>query len=247
MHSTFIADPATAGPSTSRAVRWGNRVLQLLRRRERLTPPPGPLASSEARLNFFHLAAQTIVHGVPGDFVEIGCNSGDSSLLFQRVLQQLAPHRKLHLYDSFQGVPAGNEMDEGSYTKGEMRTEEGALRGRFAAAGLPLPPIHAGWFEDTLPATLPAQIAFAMIDADLYASTLTALQHVYPRLSSRAACVFGVYCDPSEFDPPNRSLKFRSPGVKKACDEFLRDKPEKVSVLYAGHYTCGYFQKLPAS
>jgi O-methyltransferase len=55
--------------------------------------------------------------------------------------------------------------------------------------------------------------------------------------------MFGVYCDPTRYDPRLRSLKYRSPGAKRACDEFFVDKPEKVSVLYAGDYTNGYFRR----
>ena len=45
------------------------------------------------------------------------------------------------------------------------------------------------------------------------------------------------------YTPLSRSPGTSSPGVKKACDEFLADKPESVSVLYSGHYTTGYFRK----
>jgi hypothetical protein len=36
----------------------------------------------------------------------------------------------------------------------------------------------------------------------------------------------------------------RSPGVKRATDEFFRDTPESVCVLYAGEYFNGYFRKV---
>ena len=32
-------------------------------------------------------------------------------------------------------------------------------------------------------------------------------------------------------------------GVKKACDEFFADKPEKLNILIAGNYTSAYFRK----
>ena len=34
------------------------------------------------------------------------------------------------------------------------------------------------------------------------------------------------------------------PGVKQACDEFFKDKPEKVSVLISGFERHGYFRKI---
>jgi O-methyltransferase len=51
-------------------------------------------------------------------------------------------------------------------------------------------------------------------------------------------CVIDDYCDP-EFSDWNFL-----PGVKKACDEFFADKPEKVATLYAGFAAQGYFRKL---
>jgi O-methyltransferase len=64
------------------------------------------------------------------------------------------------------------------------------------------------------------------------------LQHTYPRLPPGAVCVIDDYCDPSFSD-----WNFL-PGVKKACDEFFADKPEKVAPLYAGFAAQGYFRKL---
>ena len=55
--------------------------------------------------------------------------------------------------------------------------------------------------------------------------------------------MFGVYCDERVHVPYTRNLKYLSPGVKAAVDEFLGDKPEEMSVLYSGDYTSGYFKK----
>jgi hypothetical protein len=33
------------------------------------------------------------------------------------------------------------------------------------------------------------------------------------------------------------------PGVKRACDEFFADKPERMYALYAGPYAHGFFRK----
>ena len=76
------------------------------------------------------------------------------------------------------------------------------------------------------------------MDGDLYESILTPLEGVYPRLSKGAVCLIDDYSHPAilkGFD--------KWQGVKTACDEFLRDKPEAVSVLYAGEYAHGFFRK----
>lgn len=100
------------------------------------------------------------------------------------------------------------------------------------------PEIHAGWFKDTLPGALPDRICFAHLDGDLYSSVKESLESVYPRLSRGAIVVIDDYSDPERLDVHNVL-----PGVKRACDEFLRDKEETVHVLIGGHEAHGYFTK----
>ncbi len=33
------------------------------------------------------------------------------------------------------------------------------------------------------------------------------------------------------------------PGVKRACDEFFADEPERVSYIYSGAFSHGFFRK----
>ena len=97
-----------------------------------------------------------------------------------------------------------------------MKTSKQILIDNFKKHGLRIPEIHEGWFSDSLLQGLPEQICFAHLDGDLYDSILTSLQ-------------FGSNL---------------LPGVKAACDEYLRDKPEKVSLIYAGNHSHGFFRKL---
>lgn len=81
--------------------------------------------------------------------------------------------------------------------------------------------------------------SFAYLDGDLYDSILISLKHVYPRLTKGAICLIDDYNDPS-INPVGWN---KLPGVKKACDEYLSNKPEKVTLLYAGVYPHGFFRK----
>lgn len=204
----------------------------------------GHMANIEFRMNLFHLLSQTLENEVPGDIVEIGCNAGESSVVMQAIIQQIDPTRKLHVYDSFQGVPPGTEADAGVYKPGDMAISEEHLYRHFKSLNLQVPIVHPGWFKDTLPTSLPGKIAFALIDADLYESTLLSLQSVYPRLSPRAICLLGVYWAPRMGGATTTLMKLKSPGVKRACDMFLADKPERISVLLSGNCTSGYFRKI---
>lgn len=247
MHNTFITEyfQHWKPPTPSAPVRAVNQLLARLGKSVRLMhKSPDVMGSVESRMNIFHLANQVLEYGVPGDFAEVGCHAGYSSTVLQRVLLNHGREGALHVFDSFQGLPAQLKAeDQGAYEPGEMGASLDLFKQNFATAGLPLPHIHPGWFSDTLPTGLPERIAFALIDADIYESTLTALEHVYPRLSPGAVCMFGVYWDPAVYEPPTDSLKYKSPGVKKACDAFFADKPESVSVLYCGDYSAGYFRK----
>jgi O-methyltransferase len=68
---------------------------------------------------------------------------------------------------------------------------------------------------------------------------MESLEHVYPRLSRGAVVVVDDYCDPSVLERNNIL-----PGAKKACDEFLAGKPEKMTVLIAGPEAHAYFRKM---
>jgi len=246
MHNTFIVEYFHWKRPKSLVVEYGNKVLGRLGLPLRLTTPEPPIMGSvESRMNIFHFANEVIAHDVPGDFVEVGCNAGFSSAILQKVLRDQRSDRKLYCFDSFEGLPSALDSKDGSaYEPGEMTASRQGFENNLRSVGLDLPVIHQGWFEDTLPKGLPGQISFALIDGDLYKSTMTALQNVYPRLSKGAVCMFGVYWDDKVYRPPTRSIKYQSPGVKAATDEFFADKPEKVSVLYSGEYSNGYFYKL---
>ena len=231
----------------SRKIRIVNNLLQKLGFWARLSTPvnTGGMTSVEQRINMYHLASSVLLYDVSGDFVEVGCHSGQSATLFQKIIRHFDTNRTLHVYDSFEGLPEVSPEDgKTSFEKGQMATTREVLLSNFQQLGLEPPVVHQGWFEDTLPTELPERIAFAHLDGDLYASVKTSLEYVYPKLSKGAVCLIDDYCDPAIFDAYNPF-----PGVKQACDEFMIDKREKVSVLYAGYDSelgygsHGYFRK----
>ncbi len=192
-------------------------------------------------MNIYHLVSQVLVGGVPGDLVEVGCNEGQSCVLIQKVIDFYDPKRRLHAYDSFKGLPPpqAKDSDKPFLNAGGLRATPEKLLENFRNVGLRPPNIHVGWFQDTLPTQLPDRICFAHLDGDFYESILISIQHVYPRLSKGGVCLIDDYCDPAVNKGWNKL-----PGVKKACDEYLADKQERVYDLYAGGYSHGYFRKL---
>jgi O-methyltransferase len=203
----------------------------------------GYMTSIEQAMNLYHLLRATVVAGVPGEVVELGCHEGITAVLLQQTLDELASDKRLHVFDSFAGLPAPTAEDARggapATQAGALAVSEDSVRRTFARHQVRPPEIHKGWFDKTLPASLPAAVAFAHLDGDLYSSTLTGLEHVYPRLAPGAVVVLDDYHDPERL--PTRWSLF--PGVKQACDEFLADKPERVQPLLGGHECHGFFSK----
>src|SRR5690606_15511855 len=193
-------------------------------------------ASSVAqRNNLFMLAEQVIAYGVEGDLVEFGCHDGSTAVPIAMALQQHGSRRKLHLYDDFSFDPKDS---------GLVRLN---LERRFQDAEIPLPSIHEGEILNALHDDLPEKIAYAHIDLgfeeeprQVARMVRRCLDAIYPRLSPGAVCVLNDYHDPL--------LTVKgwdcSPGVKMACDRFLFDKPEKVSVLFGEEYSHAFFRKV---
>lgn len=223
-------------------IRSINRLLALSHVKIRVRGPghTGSMTNIEQRMNMYHLLSQVLAYDVPGHVVELGCHEGHSAVLMRKVMDYYAPDRQLHVYDSFEGLPEIDTNDgETPYYTGQLKTTKSVLIRNFKRYGVCVPEIHEGWFSDTLSSELPDRICFAHLDGDLYQSILASLEHVYPRLSKGAICLIDDYADSLVHDGWNLL-----PGVKKACDEYLANKPERMSVLYAGEYSHGFFRKL---
>ena len=150
---------------------------------------------------------------VPGDFVEMGCYKGDTSLLLAEVLQKTG--KRLWIYDSFEGLPEKSSFDESvlgtDFREGELFVTKREVKERFLRAGLPVPVIRKGWFCDLSSEDMPEKIAFAFLDGDFYESIRDSLRLVAPRMVEDGVIVVHDYNNPA------------LPGVRKAVDEFKVD------------------------
>jgi O-methyltransferase len=204
-----------------------------------ITDTSGVMTNIEQRMNMYHLISQVLAYSIDGDLVELGCNTGASSVLITKILREHNSSKKFAVYDSFEGLPPAKPIDGNFYQEGYCKTNEDVLKSNFKHYNLPPPEIHNGWFQDTLPNGLPEKICFAYLDGDFYDSILVSLKYVYPKLSPGAVCLIDDYADP-EINPKGWN---RLPGVKKACDEYLADKPEKMEFIYSGSYSHAFFRK----
>lgn len=161
--------------------------------------------------------------GIRGDIVELGCYRGAMALWLRAQLDRLGlADRRIHVFDSFQGMPAPGRHDEASgLREGEFACGVEEVVAAHRAWGLRLPVIHPGWFADTLPSQLPAAVAFAHVDCVFYEPMLTSLTYCVPALAAGAPLVIEGY---GGADPVNREVP-QSSGVRRACEDFLGVPP----------------------
>ena len=155
------------------------------------------------------LARESLEH--EGDYVELGCYKGDTSLMLADVLRGTG--RKLWIYDSFEGLPKKTDADESElgrdFCEGALYTTKREIKERFLRAGLALPVIKKAWFRDLTDADMPKKIAFAFLDGDLYESIRDSLKVVENKVVSHGIIVVHDYDNPA------------LPGVARAVDEWL--------------------------
>jgi len=124
-------------------------------------------------------------------------------------IASLVPDKKVHGFDSFEGLPES--------------WRDGFGRGTFAINGLP--PVrsnvilHKGWFDRTVPefhASTTEPIAFVHIDSDLYSSAKTVLEGMADRIVPGTVIQFDEF-----FGYPG----WKSNGEYKAFTEFVGARP----------------------
>ena len=158
-----------------------------------------------------------------GDYVELGCFEGDTSLLLAELLKNNKSEKKLWIYDSFEGLPEKTDEDFSElgkdFKKGELFTTKRFVKQRFLRANLPVPIIKKAWFSDLNPEVdLPERIAFAFLDGDLYESINTSLDLVYPKMAEEGKILVHDYNNP------------QLPGVTKAVEEFILNKKLRLNL-----------------
>lgn len=147
---------------------------------------------------------------INGDFAEVGVYRGGSA----KVIAKVKGKKKLHLFDTFEGLPTGGVKDryftEGEYA-GSLDYVKNTLRGESNLF------YYRGIFPKSGKHLEKSKFAFVHLDVDLYQSTKDCLEYFYPRMTKGGIIICHDY--PS------------STGVKKAVDEFIDDKPEAILKL----------------
>jgi hypothetical protein len=166
-------------------------------------------------------------HGIPGAVVECGVWRGGSMQAIARTLLERGDDdRELHLFDTFEGMPAPTEQDrrfDGAPADALLAEKPRTawvwavasledVKAGMAETGYPAQRIHyhAGLVEDTIPAAAPGLIALLRLDTDWHASTRHELEHLYDRVPSGGVILFDDY---GYWE-----------GARRAVDEFVAER-----------------------
>ena len=155
-----------------------------------------------------------------GDFVELGCYEGDTSLLLAELLKKEKSDKKLWVYDSFEGLPEKTREDFSEsgrdFQKGELFVTKRFVKQRFLRANLPVPVIKKAWFNELSDLDLPEKISFAFLDGDFYESIRDSLRLIENKMVPGGVIIVHDYENPA------------LPGVLRAVSEWNKEQNLKI-------------------
>lgn len=156
--------------------------------------------------------------GIPGAFAECGVWRGGSVLAMILVLQELGEEREIYLYDTFEGMTEPTDADLSAFDPPALQTwrdsvaadggarpwgelfdatvyGEEQVRELLTGTGYPRERLHLvrGPVEETIPGTLPGDLALLRLDTDWYESTRHELVHLLPPLARGGVLIVDDY------------------------------------------------------
>lgn len=167
------------------------------------------------RANMLILLLRTVIENkIKGDIAELGVYQGHTAKLFH----YYCPEKKLYLFDTFNGFEKADLTQENDQIKNSESIHEFKDTNKDDVLNFICPKnqnvkIIEGYFPKSIPNELFGKTySFVHLDADLYVPTKEGLRFFYPRVSEGGMIVCHDYN--------------AWPGVRKAVDEFLKDKKE---------------------
>jgi len=200
-------------------------------------PVPQPFGAANIN-NLIELFEQT--KHIDGDIAECGVYRGATLVPLARYVQQCGSKKIIHGFDSFSGfaesisfdVQLGGAHLDHKHAGGMNDTSRGLVDSKLDRFGIKNVRLHAGFFEKSLRDFSDCHFSLVHLDCDTYAAYKECLEFFYPRMTSRGIILFDEYDDPPW------------PGCRKAVDEFLIERPEKLLEIARDNYLKYYIQKL---
>lgn len=209
---------------------------------------PFTMTSPERVVALTEAVRYAVRRGVPGAFAECGVWRGGSVLAMVLTLQRLGvSDRDIYLYDTFEGMTEPSEVDVSDFDapasvewRESRRVGQRAwphwfreetfnieiVRRLLLDTGYPEARLHfvQGAVEETIPRTLPTDIAVLRLDTDWYESTRHEMTHLYPLLSTGGVLMIDDYG--------------HWKGCRKAIDEYFASGTAPPVLLNRVDYSC---------
>lgn len=194
---------------------------------------------STARLRGLYRAVRHAVRkNVPGDLVECGTARGGSAALMALTLHRFGAHRRLWVFDTFEGLPPPSDADPdralAEHLVGACRGELHEVEDLFRRLGIrDAATFVKGLFQETLPTAPVGAIAVLHLDGDWYESVMTCLEHLYHRVSPGGIVQIDDYGHWA--------------GARKATQEFLGRHAPSVRLRYVDYTGRQFTRPAPPS
>jgi hypothetical protein len=172
--------------------------------------------TSKERIYALRKAVEYVVDlGLAGDFVECGVWKGGSAMVMAYTLLELGDtSRKIYLYDTYEGMSSPSKDDyrmsdhadaSSLMAKSKKRADDAdniwyfsplsEVQNNLVLTGYPKDKLVfvKGKVEDTIPGSMPSQIALLRLDTDWYESTKHELTYLYPLLVNKGVLIIDDY------------------------------------------------------
>ena len=153
----------------------------------------------------------------PGDWAQFGVYKG---ALARMMLESLPEDGRLHLFDSFEGLP---EDWISSWKAGAFALPDSEI----PTFDDPRVAVHKGWFNKTVPDYMGANgedLAFIHVDCDLYSSTIDCLFGTNDRIKKGTILLFDEYRMAREGETDD--------GEHRALVEWVASRKRRVEYLW---------------
>lgn len=156
-----------------------------------------------------------MVKSLPGDVAEVGVAQGGSAKLIHLCL----PHKKMHLFDTFEGIPS-EKVTQGI----DPKTSAGRFKGNKSEVaklmGKDNVTLHKGEFSNTKISIKEGRFCLVHVDCDIYESQKASIEFFYPRMVPNGILIIDDYG--SDYWPV----------VKIATDNFFKTLPEELEISH---------------
>jgi O-methyltransferase len=191
--NTIYGDPSNAY--------WNRGIVdEAIRHEGRDWPSQAHTMVGVLRLeNLRDLVQRALDNNIPGHFIETGAWRGGCCILMRGVLAANAvADRRVYVADSFEGLPpprVWQDAGDPHHSFKELAIGLDEVKSNFRKYGLLDEQVKfvKGFFHETLPALKTRPFALIRLDGDMYESTMTALEALYPKLSPGGFVIIDDY------------------------------------------------------